>query len=492
MSETRAVCAVISETSHLLFRITGNITTLQETSPSETHTTATSTGPKPVYDTPRTDRTDPQVATMPRSNMPFSEEEYRTMSTAETYQLVKQFHKRAEDEKVRNEALQKRQYSTKRQKVAETTNDRDYTSSVKHKARSMFPSAVFITDKQKLYKLTKMVIMGVPCELDFKTDEGVQFLTKKTELYTEVVNSVLSEMRTAAQNRAKTLLYNSWVKSKKTVEFEETTTEAQRLAILEKSVPTERILYDCLKRKVDIDTEEGFVLFEWYYTKYLPAVAGAKYWNEKHWYYQTLTEAGKPSRGDRLYGVTPMIEALGLLIMENSRDKWLDLFPLMNRLQGKVTLYKKKTLEDMGHYKDPSTITTQEDVDGWQSNGSNEIRLAHEDFQTQYTLPTSGQNKFAGYSPEGLKRFKHIYDMVRRMRDPNVQGNTYTSTVIYENRFMEKLRAKYGIRGMNHDEQMKMMNRRASTIAAPPEHVDIDFGGDLLLRDDDAHEGVPV
>jgi hypothetical protein len=86
------------------------------------------------------------------------------------------------------------------------------------------------------------------------------------------------------------------------------------------SMPTVAQLLKCLKR--DIKTDEEFEIFAFYWEELLPKQVGSLLWRQEVRHYETICEAMRrdvPS----LPMITPEDEAFTVLVIQNSRDRWL-------------------------------------------------------------------------------------------------------------------------------------------------------------------------
>lgn len=87
----------------------------------------------------------------------------------------------------------------------------------------------------------------------------------------------------------------------------------------------------------------------WYFDRWLPIVAKKEFYGEDIRYYQQYT-AKMNVNGKQKVAVTVTSEAFGLVMLENCRDKWLNIFELKKK-DPKAKIPSKKEDTDYDKYK---------------------------------------------------------------------------------------------------------------------------------------------
>ena len=131
-------------------------------------------------------------------------------------------------------------------------------------------------------------------------------------------------------------------------------------------------------------TDKDKQLLLWYFDRWLPAVAGKLYWTQKVRYYRKVTDKMIiGGGGDLKVCVTSSSEGFGLMILDNCRTKWQNIFKL------------KQT--------DPNAKipTVGDDADK---------------YHAKFTDNKCGGIKFGGWCTAGLERFQQIVTQIRNLR----------------------------------------------------------------------------
>lgn len=147
------------------------------------------------------------------------------------------------------------------------------------------------------------------------------------QLYQGLCTTVLNETRAYVQGRIKTAAMDwmdnqdNWVNGKP-------------------AMPDLKILHKCLDRTIDLDDDNEYKHFHFWWTQVMPkATAHKDDWNPEKSNYMTIGTAAPPGSPTHLY-LPPSTEAFALAVFESNEKKW----PRMHQLMQKPE-YKNKTLQ---------------------------------------------------------------------------------------------------------------------------------------------------
>lgn len=73
----------------------------------------------------------------------------------------------------------------------------------------------------------------------------------------------------------------------------------------------------------------------WYQDRWLPVAVGLEYWDDKNRHYDLPTDKVKLRDGNDWVLSTSTSEAFGLMVYDNCRDKWEEIFKLKHENKGK-------------------------------------------------------------------------------------------------------------------------------------------------------------
>lgn len=137
----------------------------------------------------------------------------------------------------------------------------------------------------------------------------------------------------------------------------------------------------CLIRDIDLDNEEEYKAFKWYWEVGLRKVGGVTGWDERIRHFTTISRAPFPQDPSlKLFDIST--EAFFVLLWDNCLDKWTSSLAWMKKNPGK---------------KIPTRKTTNKHMDI---------------FKTKYTTQDGGQRKMGGWSGKGIARYNELYDLI--------------------------------------------------------------------------------
>ena len=194
------------------------------------------------------------------------------------------------------------------------------------------------------------------------------------------------------------------------------------------SMPTVSQLIKCLER--NIQDEEDFEVFEFYWEELLPKQVGSWVWSHEVRNYTTICEAiRKDITTRKLPMITSEDEAFTVLVVENSYDRW------MKELQ-----------------KTDAPLPQPADNAGVQQR-NNPGKPKRPCYNGLYTTTESGQNDWGGWKEEGLARFNEFVDM-------NTAARAKKTTPALEKDCLARLKKKHNIVCDDHRTQADLDKKR--------------------------------
>jgi len=185
----------------------------------------------------------------------------------------------------------------------------------------------------------------------------------------------------------------------------------------------------CLQR--NIVTEDDMTMFMIYWEEILPKMTPKDHWKNQR-YFSTITSALHPdflNIDPKRQLVTPEDEATVAIIIHNASERWQQEF------EHPPPKKKDRKAEDSKHNK----------------NGI-------------FSSSDKGQNKWGGWSAEGLQQYNEYLQMVK-------EGRAASHAEKVERNCLMKLRAKYNVTATNKMDQDKMdeSKRRREKAGKPVE-----------------------
>ena len=81
----------------------------------------------------------------------------------------------------------------------------------------------------------------------------------------------------------------------------------------------------------------------WYQDRWLPIAIGLEYWDDKNRHYDLPTDKVKLRDGKDWVLCTATSEAFGLMVYDNCRDKWEEIFKLKHVNKGKLKSFSENS-----------------------------------------------------------------------------------------------------------------------------------------------------
>ena len=131
-------------------------------------------------------------------------------------------------------------------------------------------------------------------------------------------------------------------------------------------------------------------LFDWYVTEMLPACARSRYWPEKL-HGQVQVSSHLVDHVDGKYAVPPSTEAMCLVMYENCRDRWINMYVYkdIDGHAGEIPRYSKKKHEETAQW-----------AALWSDN-------------------CSGQQPYGGWDDAGIDKFDELCEKIAKNRKEN-------------------------------------------------------------------------
>ena len=310
--------------------------------------------------------------------------------------------------------------------------NKEFTSLIGHLIKEeVFKICKFITGQKQENNFILHVIEALNKEeFDGDTEEAAKEKTEFQIDYGGFCVKVLNDHRNYVQSRLKNGAWQ-WMD--------------ENLGQL----PPFRDMLLCAQRKLEVnDANADSILY--YVDHMMPLMSGiASDFSIKLRYYHTISHC--KSRTDScLIDITPQTEAFGLIVMENTKDKWPKLYELeativdkdKKRIQvlkeKKILMQRERTLQSFFYITD------------------------YPELDTKYTESNVGQQECGGWSNDGVLRYVKFKDVI-----------TYARTTDYgikwENDVKELLRKKHNVTQPTFELQRKHEGK--STGGKPKEPV---------------------
>lgn len=287
-------------------------------------------------------------------------------------------------------------------------------------------------------KATKKCLELMKLE-DFQGNDAQTVANRKAwvESYAQEVTKAINAQRSYAQTRVKEAC-DGW------------------MANNGGTLPTKAELESCLKRTVDVNTEEGKALFKWYWDEVLPKAAGNHSdWHPDHRHYMTISE-GKPPNSDTPY-ITPSTEAFAVAAIVNNSVKWPAMFKLKQDHPGVKNWNVKGSI-------DPNMLEVT--VEG------KTCTLNHTKYHGLYTKVDGGQLKYSGWIKDGR-------DYFLALKEANEAARLLDTTLPKEQAILDALRTENGITANTAAAERKRKRQQKAADATAEQSDDEGAGFDF-------------
>ena len=265
--------------------------------------------------------------------------------------------------------------------------------------------------------------------------------TKWLENYTEECTKVLNSIRSYVQSRMKEVAF--------------------RRMSQQKTLPPLSLILKFMRRE-ELDFEGDKAIKDqltWWVDEMMPKMTanGTHFGTHVRWY--------KPIFDSRInkgpIEMPPSTEAFGVLLYENCRAKWTELFELKKKNPNNQlhVLLKRKDPEVVPKNKNTKFVYVDENP-----------KLA-----TKYTAPEVGQAKYGGWKLEGMTQFA-------KYRKQNKTARQTKEGQELEVMILNELRKRNGIKCDNHEDQRRSDGRRKTGNPAIAPVIEVE---DLYSSDEE-------
>jgi hypothetical protein len=211
------------------------------------------------------------------------------------------------------------------------------------------------------------------------------------------------------------------------------------------TLPNTEQMLKCLRRDIETTDTEMMQIFLWYWDCYLPMAAGQQHFKPCHRRYDIISTCAPEDKPKQPF-ITPYIEAFSILIWENNREKWEYTAQLKKKFPGLRIVPSKKKSDGERPTKDCYEVV------------GDKLRVFGPKSLGKWTLNDAGQEKFGGWTNEGLTRYKELVTLAKAARDsPHCKS--------LEKEALRLLRQTFGLRAANHKAEIALnggAHRRAN------------------------------
>ena len=199
-------------------------------------------------------------------------------------------------------------------------------------------------------------------------------------------------------------------------------------------LPDLKDIKDCAGRRLDLTNRANDPTVLFYFDVMMPKFTGSsKFFAPAVRYFQEVSKA-KTDPNCEYVDITVETEAFGLLVLDNCYDKWVEF----------------KRLYDSPERNDRKIIIKQESKHGKSIDETEYFVLdaeANPKLKTKYSITNVGQDKFGGWSEEGLKKYVNYRKVLYNLRKNDKAKE-------YEAKVLQIMRVANKIKGNNWQEHM--------------------------------------
>ena len=192
----------------------------------------------------------------------------------------------------------------------------------------------------------------------------------------------------------------------------------------------------------------------WYWDELVPIATGNTVdWNSAKRHTLKMRNAAPPNNPKKLY-VPPSTEAIIVAMLESNTPKWEELVKVQEKYPGKKIVPMAKINPDK-----PSICEL----------APNKIALNDRKYLAKYTDVEMGQQKYSGWTKEGLEAYEKYRDMC-------IEGRNSTNAEFKEACILTEVRKKHGLPGSVEAEKAQKRRKLAHEIEDDDENQDIFMG----------------
>ena len=197
-------------------------------------------------------------------------------------------------------------------------------------------------------------------------------------------------------------------------------------------------------RDIDVEDQEEYEAFKFYWERGLSRVAGVTGWDEQERHYTHIYQASWPydeSRNTKMFNVST--EAFFQLLWENNFDRWVAQLSWLQNHPGQKLPKRTAANKHLPLYKG------------------------------RFTNQDGGQQRMGGWTFAGIGRFNAIYDQIQEAKYKNPtnpsEDEIKENWIEVETKFLAKLRDELGLQATNAREERNNRRRRNNEVQPQPE-----------------------
>lgn len=208
------------------------------------------------------------------------------------------------------------------------------------------------------------------------------------------------------------------------------------------------------------ENENVKIIQQWYTDRWLPIVIGSEYWDESNRHYKLPTDECSIKKRDgteeKKVLCTISSEGFGLLIYDNCRDKWQNIFTLKDKNPGKFHKICQTSPPNLWNLHVFSLLIC---------TGAEIPRKgdAAKPYLAKWTLTKEGQKKYGGWKEEGMERFGTLQDALEEIRKKDEEDDK-----VKQRYCMKIVRALHNIPEDAEDPSTATSKKRSRTPTPPP------------------------
>jgi len=248
---------------------------------------------------------------------------------------------------------------------------------------------------------------------------------KWIKTYGTIVTSELNSHRNYVQGRIRKAFLDTWMSKHSQGQCQE------------------GLWLKCLNRDIDLNVEEDYEAFKFYWGTLLTRATGnVAHWGEEQRDYTIISQSA-PAGAPNKKNIPPSTEAILVLMIENAGKRWEKMYQIQQSHPGlTMTVLSKR----------PEVAPENQDylkVDG------KKILLYGPSYETRWTDSNLGQIPFSGWQSGGTTRFKELVALSKTVR-------AQPESIALEHAFLAKYKAEMGITAESKEGHKKMKKRKTA------------------------------
>jgi len=186
-------------------------------------------------------------------------------------------------------------------------------------------------------------------------------------------------------------------------------------------LPTTKDILDILQsNQAELEkpeNENAKKVLLWYLDRWLPIVHGTEYWDDKYRHYKLQTDEIAFRDGVSRELCTVESEAFGLLVYDNCRNKWQNIFDLKKENEG---MFLNEICVNGGISFCVLTLFCFYCYTGAVVPRTGN---AAKDYEAKWTLTKEGQRRYGGWKPEAFDFFNELQQTLEALRQADAKND---------------------------------------------------------------------